>query len=80
MCECREEFRVLIDTGALITGMSNKQVAEFIIRHTAPERVRGVVFLDERDRKMVLVRQTMRAVELEDSGIGPAQRFAFYDL
>ena len=37
------------------------------------------MFLDDRDRKMVLVRSTMRAVELEDSGIGPDQRFAFYD-
>lgn len=44
-----------------------------------PKRVRGVVFLDERDRKMVMVRSTMRAVELEDSGIGPNQYFSFYD-
>jgi hypothetical protein len=72
-------YRALIDTGALITGMSNKQVAEFLLKHLDAKRVRGVVFLDDRDRKMVLVRTTMRAVELEDSGIGPEQRFAFYD-
>ena len=76
---CRPQYRALIDTGALITGMSNKQVAEFIIKHTSSSRIKGVVFLDERDRKMVLVRQTMRAVELDDSGIGPEQRYAFYD-
>ena len=54
-------------------------MAEFLLKHLDPVRVRGVVFLDDRDRKMVLVRSTMRAVELEDSGIGPDQRFAFYD-
>jgi len=59
--------------------MSNKQVAEYILKRTRPSAVKGVVFLDERDRKMILVRQTMRVVELEDSGIGPDQRYAFYD-
>jgi hypothetical protein len=59
--------------------MSNKQVAEYILKRTRPNSVKGVVFLDERDRKMILVRQTMRVVELEDSGIGPDQRYAFYD-
>lgn len=58
---------------------THAQVAEFLLKRLDPKRVRGVVFLDDRDRKMVLVRSTMRAVELEDSGIGPEQRFAFYD-
>ena len=73
-------YHALIDTGALITGMSNVEVARYLLRHGLGERgVEGVVYLDERDRKMVLVRDTNRAVKLEECGISKDKRFAFYD-
>ena len=46
----------LIDTGALITGMDNREVAEFLMLHLHDD-MEGVVYLDRSDRKMVLVRQ-----------------------
>lgn len=49
-------FHVLIDTGALITGMSNYEVARYMITHGLSHDFDGVVFLDHRDRKMVLMR------------------------
>ena len=54
----------LIDTGALITGMDNREVAEFLMLHLH-EDMEGVVYLDRSDRKMVLVRQSGRAVSIE---------------
>ena len=39
----------------------------------------GVVFLDERDRKMILVRATGRVLKLEECGVALDRRFAFYD-
>ena len=39
----------------------------------------GVVFLDEYDRKMILVRATGRVVKLETCGVPAERRFAFYD-
>jgi thiol-disulfide isomerase/thioredoxin len=68
----------LIDTGALITGMSNLQVAQFLL-DAGLEGKEGVVFLDELDRKMILVRATGRVLKLDECGIPLDQRFAFYD-
>ncbi len=39
----------------------------------------GVVFLDELDRKMILTRDGMRVVPLNQCGIDYTKRFAFYD-
>jgi len=47
-------FHVLIDTGALITGMSNYDVARYLLLHGLTNDFDGVVFLDHRDRKMIV--------------------------
>jgi len=78
---CRDPpptHRALIDTGALITGLSNKQVAESLLRYGL-DWCDGVVFLDEQDRKVILVRATWRVLKLAQCGIPKHRRFAFYD-
>jgi hypothetical protein len=72
-------FHVLIDTGALITGMSNYEVARYMITHGLSHDFDGVVFLDHRDRKMVLMRHGMHVVRLAQAGIPVHRRFSFYD-
>ena len=73
-------FNALIDTGALITGMANVDVARFLLRNGLSQRgIEGVVYLDERDRKMVYVGVSNNSVKLEECGIAKEQRFAFYD-
>ena len=47
-------FHVLIDTGALITGISNYEVARYMLTHGISTEFDGVVFLDHRDRKMIV--------------------------
>ena len=39
----------------------------------------GVVYLDSKDRKMILLRKTFHSVPLAESGIPTSRRFAFYD-
>ena len=72
-------FHVLLDCGALITGMSNFDVAKYLLAHGLPEQFDGVVFLDHKDRKMILMRHGMNVVRLNQSGIPPHRRFSFYD-
>lgn len=72
-------FHVLLDCGALITGMSNFDVAKYLLTHGLPEQFEGVVFLDHKDRKMILMRQGMNVVRLNQSGVPPDRRFSFYD-
>ena len=72
-------FHVLIDTGALITGMSNYDVGKYLIMNGLPKTFDGVVFLDHKDRKMILLRQGMTVVRLAQAGVPPERRFSFYD-
>lgn len=58
--------------------MSNLEVAEFLLE-AGLSWCQGIVFLDEADRKMVLVRATMRVVEIDQCGIKPTELFALYD-
>ena len=71
-------YHALIDTGALITGLSNIEVAEYLLKNGLTN-MEGVVFLDEQDRQMVLVRSTMRVMTLQQCGISISKRFTFYD-
>jgi hypothetical protein len=68
----------LIDTGALITGMDNEEVAQFLLQRLPPA-MEGVVYLDRNDRQMILLRASGRSTSLAQCGIPPAQRFTFYD-
>jgi len=72
-------FHVLLDCGALITGMSNLEVAKYMLQNGLPSNIEGVVFLDHKDRKMILMRHGMNVVRLNQSGIPPQKRFSFYD-
>jgi hypothetical protein len=71
-------FHALIDTGALITGFSNQEVAAQLLA-SGLEWCEGVVFLDENDEKQVLVRSTGRSVPADQCGVPLDRRFAFYD-
>ena len=57
----------LIDAGALITGMSNEEVARALLA-CAGKRYRGCVFLDHLDRKMIVDRSGSPALPLGRSG------------
>ena len=59
--------------------MSNYDVARYLLLHGLPNQFEGVVFLDNEDRKMILMRQGMNVVRLNQSGIPPDRRFSFYD-
>jgi Protein of unknown function (DUF3638)/Protein of unknown function (DUF3645) len=72
-------FYALIDTGALVTGMTNYEVAKYIINNGLNSHFEGVVFLDHSDRKMILMRHGMNVVRLNQAGIPPDKRFSFYD-
>ena len=72
-------FHVLLDCGALVTGLSNYEVAKYLLTHGLSTDFEGVVFLDHLDRKMILMRNGMNVVRLNQSGLPPHKRFSFYD-
>ncbi|RLN51178.1 hypothetical protein BBJ28_00003521 [Nothophytophthora sp. Chile5] len=68
----------LIDTGALITGFDNQEVATFLLAEL-PTEMEGVVYLDEDDRQMILLRDHNAPMPLVQCGLSPSKRFTFYD-
>ena len=65
----------MIDTGALITGMSNLDVAMFLLDEGLSEELYdGVVFLDDLDRQCILMRSTRLVVRLNQAGVPWARR------
>ena len=74
----QHRFHALIDTGAMITGFSNEQVARFMLKSGIPW-ARAAVFLDPQDRKMAVLRTGGPAMPLDQLGMAPAERFTFFD-
>ena len=68
----------MIDTGALITGLSNRAAAEYLLKAGLKD-MKGVVFLDEEDRQMIILRKGLKVMKLSDCGIPLNERFSFYD-
>ncbi|OWZ23137.1 hypothetical protein PHMEG_0002034 [Phytophthora megakarya] len=68
----------LIDTGALITGFDNQEVAAFLLAEL-PSEMEGVVYLDEDDRQMILLRDHNAPMPLIQCGLSSSKRFTFYD-
>ncbi len=58
--------------------MSNKEVADYLLSAGLRD-LKGVVFLDEFDRQMVLLRTGRTVVKLSESGLAVSERFTFYD-
>ena len=71
-------FEALIDTGAIVTGMSNLEVARFLL-DSGLRGKHGCVFLDGSDRKMILMRDSNTPQPLNQSGVPWDRRFSFYD-
>ena len=71
-------FHALIDRGALITGMTNIEVARALL-DKGLEGMQGCIYFDDRNHKMVLLRGQAQPMPLSECGIPKAQRFAFYD-
>jgi len=72
-------YHTLIDSGALITGMTNVQVATYLLRGAGLLGMEGVVFMDESDRQMTLLRAGLKVLELKGCGVAAAKRFTFFD-
>ncbi|KAL7066785.1 EF hand family protein [Cryptosporidium serpentis] len=74
----KEDLHVLIDTGAFITGYTNQEVAKFLLRNGL-RGIEAVVFIDDKDKQMIMLRDGFRIIEISQCGISLDKRFTFYD-
>ncbi len=75
VCTRQPRPHALIDTGALITGMANEEVARFLLDHGLD--CDGVVYFDQ--GKQILVRETGKSISMSQNGIPKERYFTFYD-
>ena len=71
----------MIDCGALVTGLSNREVAEYLIT-TGLKHVDGVLFYDEEDVACICSRSDGGGTKVTDAltaNLKPGSRFTFYD-
>ena len=69
----------MVDTGALVTGLSNEDVARFFMEdEIRVVGLRGCVFIDVEDRQRCVLRSGA-CVPIEQCGLKPDERFTFYD-
>lgn len=61
-----------------MTGKSNFEVARLLLE-AGLAHVEGVVYLDEDDRQMVLLRDEWRVMKIAQCGVSLEKRFTFYD-
>lgn len=78
LSELPAEYAALIDTGALITGMGNEEVARFLLS-AGLAHMEACVYIDGTGRKMVVDRSGAAAVPLDRAGVSKEHRFTFYD-
>ena len=75
-------YHALIDTGALITGFSNEEVARFLLKHGLRD-VHACVFINANNEQMAVVRSAAglqaRAIPLQQCGVALSRRFVFFD-
>eukprot|EP00435_Cladocopium_sp_Y103_P004932 s3641_g1.t1 len=73
-------FCALIDTGALLCGLENEEVAKLLMDGPLKEAKDAIVFLARgTDLPMILLKGATQAVPLEDANIRPERRFCYFD-
>lgn len=90
--ESNPPFSALIDCGALVTGMSNVEVATYLVnrakegersgeRKDFRDLCKGSVYLDEDGGKKVVLAEAVLAkpISLSQCNLDVNQRFTFYD-
>lgn len=72
-------LHALLDVGALITGMTNREVAAYLLQAGLPT-MQGCAYIDRSNKKMILLRaDPSTAVPLAQAGVARHLRFSFYD-
>ena len=75
-----DAFCALIDTGALLCGLENEEVAKLLMDSPLKSVKDGCIFLARgTDLPMILLKGATQPVPLEDANIRPERRFCYFD-
>ncbi len=73
-----KEFRMLIDSGALLKGISNLEVAQKSLEKFDPS-ILGILFFDSNNEMVILERGAHEPVPFHRSQLQPSQLFTYCD-
>ncbi|CAK8997192.1 unnamed protein product, partial [Durusdinium trenchii] len=72
-------YHCLIDTGALVMGFTNEEVAKLMLKMLPEELFDGVAYFDDHDAPMVILRGAVKPALLSEAGVPMNRRFTFFD-
>eukprot|EP00435_Cladocopium_sp_Y103_P040164 s652_g10.t2 len=72
-------YHCLIDTGALVMGFTNEEVAKLLLKLLPDDLFDGVAYFDDRDAPMVILRNAVKPALLSEAGVPMNRRFTFFD-
>ncbi|CAJ1390013.1 unnamed protein product [Effrenium voratum] len=72
-------YHCLIDTGALVMGFTNEEVAKLLLKMLSEELFDGVAYFDDHDAPMVFLRGAVKPALLSEAGVPMERRFTFFD-
>ena len=70
--------RMLIDSGAMLKGVTNRLVAEQLLQKSS-DTIKGVLFFNEEEEMVVLEKGHSQPVPLKLSALQPDERFTYCD-
>lgn len=74
-------YDALIDAGALVTGVTNREAAVLLLDYLPPGAFDAVLFFDEEDKPLHVTPRSTTGDEVvaADAGVAVDRRFTFYD-
>ncbi len=72
-------MRMLIDTGALLAGMPNHEIAEELLNRLPDAAIKGILYFDADENMMILERGRETPIPFESSPLKPDQLFTYCD-
>jgi hypothetical protein len=74
------DYNALIDTGALITGYDNMEVAQYMCRHDSNDKFDAAIFLNRANQQVYITKSDPNQPKpLKLCGVPLTRRFTFYD-
>lgn len=69
---------IILDSGALITGLTNYQVADFLISNLS-DQFQGLIYFSDEENQLTVLTREKKIIALQDCHINKSHLFAYLD-
>ncbi|CAH0766046.1 unnamed protein product [Bemisia tabaci] len=73
-----QQCHALIDSGALVTGLSNYNVAKFLLKNL-PSHLQGILYFSDKSNRLTVLQRDEKTVAFQDCYLDKKHLFAYLD-